>query len=141
MEHRHGNNNDQTPIPSGASLDGWYAEKALGVLKDRIGQIRYVSDWVELLGGSRGRLYQLIENHYGVTPAELLRTTRYKRIVVILKREPDATSNDVGDQVGLEGEQGMYKFLSRWHDTNFTELRHKILQEKLNGKKKRDGFG
>lgn len=119
---------DQT---QGFSYDVYYAEEILRLLKDRISEIRYVSEWARLAGCSRGKLYQVIKNHYGMTPSALLAKTRYKCIVAILKENLDVTSSYVGSQVGLKDEQGMYKFLSQWYKTNFTELRGLILKKHL----------
>lgn len=116
-------------IPSEASEELTQAMEALiSELKD----IHSVLDWTRLLGYSRAKLYTVIRTGYGVTPLTILTRKRYECIVNLLQDDPGLTSSYIGLKVGLRSEQGVYKFLSRWYDTNFTELRMKMMSTDKN---------
>lgn len=109
-----------------------FARRALAVLKNNLEEIGSVCDWLERMNYSRSRFYSKFEAHFEAQPKVVLRAIRYRHIQKLVHEFPNATSYGVAQEVGLKNEQSLYLFLSRNFDTNFTELREKVLNEDLN---------
>ena len=112
------------------SINGYSLEEAVEVLKHNVEQIANVTVWAEWMGYSRSYFSTCFTESFGETPSECLCRVRYKRLHKLILRYPYKTSRAIASELGLQDEQAMYKFLNRHYDTNFTEVRDKLLNGK-----------
>src|SRR5699024_12171968 len=61
---------------------------------------------------------------------ECLCRIRYKKLHTLILRYPYKTSRAIAHELGLQDEQAMYKFLNRHYNTNFTEVRNKLMEKR-----------
>ena len=109
------------------SINDYCLEDAIGVLQSNLKEITNVTDWAVFVGYSRSHFSSSFTECFGETPMECLCRVRYKRLHKLILRYPYKTSRAIAREVGLRDEQAMYKFLNRHYDTNFTEVRNKLL--------------
>jgi len=105
------------------------AEEALNVLNANIDKIRYVKEWANLSGCSKSKLNNIIKTIYHVTPKELLRKERLKKIEEVIIAHPKMTSYAVAVECGLRNDKNLYKFLKINFDTTFTDLKFCLIWE------------
>lgn len=105
-------------------------EESVGVLHKNLKEIPTVSAWAEFMGYSRSHFSTCFSECFGETPLDCLCQVRYKRLQKVILKYPHETSRAVALRLGLRDEQALYKFLDRHYDTNFTELRDKLLYGK-----------
>ncbi|MGF1670145.1 MAG: hypothetical protein ACFCU6_06835 [Balneolaceae bacterium] len=106
------------------------ARSVYSELDSNIHRIHSVDKWAELAGVSRSWLNEVMNRNYGKSPKFLIRDKRYEKIISVLRNNPDATGFFVASAAGLRDEKALYKFLSKYHKTNFTRLRLEILNGK-----------
>ncbi len=102
-------------------------EKSVECLEKNIEQIRTVTDWAGLMGFERSYFCASVNEEFDKRPKEILDEIRMGKIRESIEKLPEETSFTIARYVGLKDDQALYLFLSRHHDTNFTELRKKIL--------------
>jgi AraC-like DNA-binding protein len=102
-------------------------EESVSLLDKNLKEIPTVSVWAEFMGYSRSHFSTCFSECFGETPLECLCRVRYKRLLKIILQYPHETSRAVAQRVGLRDDQALYKFLNRHYDTNFTEVRDKLL--------------
>lgn len=110
--------------------------KAMSVyseLEVNIHRIDSVEAWAQLAGVSRSWLYKAMNDSYGKNPKLLLRERRFKKMISILENDPEATGYFVAAEAGLQDEQALYKFLSRYYKTSLTRLRIKVIKSGFGG--------
>lgn len=80
---------------------------------------------------SGGSLRKIIQNKFNKSPKLVLREVRYEKIVFLIQKQGwDATSQFVAIETGIGvTSDSLYKFLSRYYNTTFTQLRQQILNE------------
>ncbi len=70
-----------------------------------------------------------------MSPSEMLRRLRFKKIKKTILKYPHETSYAIARRVGLKNEKTLYKFLSTHWDTNFTALRKKLVRQRMKQRK------
>ncbi len=101
------------------------------VLQLNIHMIDSVESWAGLSGVSRSWLYKAMNDSYGKNPKLLIREKRFEKMITVLKNDPEATGYCIAAEAGLQDEQALYKFLSRYYETNLTKLRIEVIKSKL----------
>ncbi|PAU92969.1 hypothetical protein CK503_13665 [Aliifodinibius salipaludis] len=79
------------------------------------------------MGYSRCYFSTSFAEHFDETPHECLSRVRYTRLHKVILSYPHKTSRAIAVEIGLKDDQALYKFLNRHFDTNFTEIRKKLL--------------
>jgi AraC-like DNA-binding protein len=102
-------------------------EKSIEILKSNIQEIPTVNSWAELMGYSRSYFSTCFTHCFGEPPSKCLCRIRYRQLHKKILKYPHITSRAVACELGLKDEKALYKFLSRHYDTNFTEVREKLL--------------
>jgi len=105
-----------------------FIHESLDVLEGQLAEITTVTAWAAFMGFSRSYFCSRFTSHFGEPPSRALRYVRYKKIHKLILQYPDRTSHSIAREVGLRDEQALYKFLSNHFNTNFTEVRHKLLK-------------
>lgn len=96
--------------------------------KEHIRRIATVRDLAKMMGYSRSYFSTRVKEYYEKTPAEIIREVRFKKIREAILKYPYETSRAIAERAGLRGgHPALYKFLNTHWDTNFTELRKKLL--------------
>ncbi|NGP89630.1 helix-turn-helix domain-containing protein [Fodinibius halophilus] len=103
---------------------------SLNILKKNLKQITSVQDWARYMGYSRSYFSTSFSEHFGETPYKCLCRVRYTQLHKATLQYPYKTSRAIAAEIGLKDEQALYKFLKRHYETNFTELREKLLYDK-----------
>lgn len=103
------------------------AIKAVELLKNDIGHVRYVKDWAMLAGCSKTKLNQLIKEEYSVTAKAMMKKIRLEAIETAIMEHPSLGSYGIAQEAGLGSEQDIYRFLNRNFDTTFTDLQFDLL--------------
>lgn len=119
------------------------AERALQILADRIGDIRYVKDWALEVGCTETTLTRLSKCYFKANSKQVLKKVRYRKICKLIEENPDITSFAVAHSSGLGNEQNLFKFLKRHFDTTYSEIRYEVLirqLSELNGNHKTDSL-
>lgn len=102
-------------------------EQAQDFIEDNIGHISSAKELARLMGYSRSYLTIRISELYDAPPGELIRNIRFEKVEQFIRRYPYETSNSIAQRAGLKNDKALYKFLSYHWDTNFTDLRRRIL--------------
>lgn len=106
------------------------AEYAYRLLTENLQTIGTVNDWSELAGCSRSWLGRCVKKHYGKAAKLILKEERYKKIVSVIKEYPHALAVVVAGLAAPWDEKRLCNFLTYHFHTNFTELRHEVLNRK-----------
>lgn len=104
-------------------------EESIRILEENLADITTVSVWAKEMGYSRSYFSTRFTEYFGESPSECLCRIRYCRLHRAILQYPYETSRAMALRLGLRNEQALYKFLSRHYDTNFTEVRNKLLGE------------
>ena len=90
-------------------------------------EVKNVTDWAVKAGYSRNWLSRNIKKNMNRTPNSLLREFRFIRLVKEITKNPSATAAYIAGTIAPCDEKRLYNFLSKYYNTNFTNLRFKIL--------------
>jgi len=107
------------------------ARSVYSELELNIHRIDSVKTWAQLTGVSRSWLYKAMNDSYGKNPKLLVREKRFEKMINILKNDPEATGYFVAAEAGLQDEQALYKFLSRYYKTSLTRMRVEVIKSGL----------
>lgn len=102
-------------------------EKSIGVLDKNLKEISNVSEWAKYMGYSRSYFSTRFAECFGESPLDCLCRVRYRKLHKAILQYPHKTSRAIAQEIGLRDEQALYKFLRKHYDTNFTEVREKLL--------------
>lgn len=97
------------------------------VLHANLRKIQTVQHWADHMGVTRSSLSRLLKVYANQTPLEMMRRVRYNTIIEMIESYPDIKSYAAAQECGLMDEKALYKFLKKYYDISFTELRHKTL--------------
>lgn len=112
------------------SLLEYKAEKAVRILEERIADIPDVQTWAKEAGWSRRWLCKSMKEVYEKSPQILIREKRFKKVVWLICDEGiQACCYSVAVEAGFKSETALSKFLSKYHETNFTSLKVNLLSE------------
>lgn len=128
---------DQDFIPSRKhpqKIKEVWAKKAVEILLKEIKHIKSVNSWAHKVGHTRAWLGKYIKEVYGLPPKQIIRKVRYEKILQEIKNHTNGTSRFIASLSGLQDEKSLYKFLKRHYNTNFTEIRRKIIYQSINKK-------
>lgn len=103
-------------------------EASITILQENINEIPTVLAWAELMGYSRSYFSTSFTKSFGEPPSKCLCRIRYTQLKKVIRRYPYETSRAIATRLGLRDEQALYKFLKRNYDTNFTEVRNKLIK-------------
>jgi AraC-like DNA-binding protein len=97
-------------------------------LEERIADIPDVQTWASEAGVSRRWLCKSMKAVYGSPPKVILREMKYEKVVWLICDEGlEAGCFKVAVDAGFYSVSGLSKFLSTYHDTNFTCLKTDLL--------------
>lgn len=105
-------------------------ESSIKILKNNIQEIPTVNSWAEFMGYSRSYFSTSFTGFFGETPSKCLCRIRYRQLHKKILKYPHKTSYAIACELGLKDEKALYKFLSRHYDTNFTEVRNKLMKKR-----------
>lgn len=108
------------------SLRSIEARHAIQILESNIDKIRYVKEWANLLGYSKGKLNNLTDLEFGISAKNLMKEIRLRRIKQIILEHPEYGSYAVAIESGLSNERELYKFLNRNYNTCFSKLKYNL---------------
>lgn len=104
-------------------------DKTVELLKSEIQFIPDVQTWASVAGFSREWLYKSIKIIHDLSPKVILREIRYEKIIVLIKKKDiNASCYCVAVESGLKDGKALSKFLSNNFNTNFTILKQKVLK-------------
>ena len=105
-------------------------KQALTLLESSISVIPDVNSWAAETGVSRRWLCKSMKLVYGKSPQILIREKRFKKVVWLICDEGiQAGCYSVAVEAGFKSETALSKFLSKYHETNFTSLKANLLSE------------
>lgn len=111
-------------------LTAYKCDQAVRLLKMQIASISDVQNWADEIGYSRRWLCKSMKVVYGLQPKIILRQMKYEKIVWLIHEEGvNASCYSVAVDAGFEEAKKVSMFLSSYYNTNFTELKMKLLQE------------
>ena len=113
------------------SISNYKAEYAVRVLVHKIDTIQSVLQWAKTIDKSRTCLSSIIQETYNLLPKEVLREVRFEQIIWLMMNDTDAICYSIAMEVGFPSEDALRMFLARHYDTNFSNLRLKLLTNKL----------
>lgn len=120
--------NKQTNKPR--SLLELKAEEAVCLLEERIADIPDVQTWAKKAGVSRRWLCKSMKAVYGKSPKIILREMKYEKVAWLICDEGLETgSYSVAVDAGFKSASGLSKFLSAYHNLNFTGLKAEIMTD------------
>ncbi|TVR19724.1 MAG: AraC family transcriptional regulator [Balneolaceae bacterium] len=101
-------------------------------MEERIADIPNVQTWAFEASVSREWLYKAMKVMHGKPPKIILREIKYEKVVrLIRKRGLEAGCYSVAVDTGFKDAASLSKFLSRFYETNFTNLKAEIIKGKV----------
>lgn len=111
-----------------STLVQYKVKKAIEILTENVESIRDVQSWVDEAGVSRRWLCRAMKKVYRKPPKEVLREVKFEKVVWLICNEGlEAGCYSVAVDAGFKSASGLSKFLSAYHDINFTELKIEII--------------
>lgn len=109
-------------------LLAYKCEQAVRLLEEQVTVTPNVESWAEKAGVSRRWLCKTMKLVYGKPPKIIIREMRYEKVVWLICDEGlEAGCYSVAVDAGFNSVSGLSKFLSKYHDTNFTNLKADLL--------------
>lgn len=109
-------------------ITAYKCEQAIRVLDERIAAIPDVQAWACEAGVSRRWLSKIMLEVYDKHPKIIIREMRYEKVVWLICDEGvEAGCYSIAVDAGFNSVSGLSKFLSKYHDTNFTNLKADLL--------------
>lgn len=105
-------------------------KQAVRLLEEHIADIPNVQYWAVKAGVSRSWLCKSMKVIYGKSPKIILREMKYEKVVRLIQEQNlEAGCYSIAVDAGFRNASALSKFLSAYHDSNFTELKTEIITE------------
>lgn len=104
---------------------------SVAILENHLEEVCDVTAWAELMGYTRSHFTYCFTEHFGESPSDCLSRIRYRQLHKIILRNSDVPRLIAAARLGLKDEHALETFLDQDYNTCFTEVRNKLLDNRL----------
>jgi AraC-like DNA-binding protein len=89
-------------------------KKAVKIAEGKVGSIYTVQEWAEEMNYNSPKYFsRKVRNHFGERPKSILIRIRIAKFVQMLSNNPNISSYEIAQEIGLRDEIALNKFINR----------------------------